>query len=499
MFGGSYIDWNQKKIKNIIDIYGIDFFKDKKILDLGCGHAEISSVLQQYGANVTAVDSNKIHLKLISKKFPTIKTVLADLDNEWPFTNEKFDIVLDISLICCLSNYEEHIKNVCNSATHLILETAVCDSDDPKKFINVENKTYTHDGPLNGISCRPSSSAIEKILTDSGMTFQRYDCNDINSGQYVYDWVSENNDTSNINKRRFWFCVKQSSNARFPGPILDSRKELNNIISPIIKKIEKQPFPRIAVCISGHMRTFESTYRSFIDNVILPSNEKCDVFIHTWETMGSMGSKLGSDEKMSNIKTETQLSKINEIINPKKIIIDSYEIYNTLLSRMNKLAKLTTDDKNYLHNKDLIAYSSMLYGMDRVKKIFEDYENEFNFKYDIVIRLRTDLYFTNKLIIKNWNLNSINIPNIGKYYAQGMNDQFAVGNSQNMKIYLNLFDKILDYINNRECLIKPEVFLKHHLTKNSINISDQQINFNIIRPDGRTTTQTKDGQYWSKK
>src|ERR1039457_5041136 len=270
MFIGSYIDWNQKKIKTIIDIYGEKFFKNKKILDLGCGHCDISNVFKNLGASITAVDAKNAHLKTVSKKFSDIKTVLADLDKEWPFVEEKFDVILDLSLMSCLSNYEEHIKNVCNSATNLILETAVCDSNDPHKFINIEDKKLMYDASLTGLSYLPSSSAIERVLNESGMIFQRYDCADLNSGQYIYDWLPENNDECNTNKRRLWFCIKQNSAITFPETIIESRKQLNinHIITPIRKKIERQSFPRIAVLISGHMRTFSSTYKSFIDNII---------------------------------------------------------------------------------------------------------------------------------------------------------------------------------------------------------------------------------------
>ena len=246
------------------------------------------------------------------------------------------------------------------------------------------------------------------------------------------------------------------------------------------------------------MRTFDKTYNSFISNVLSPKQQNADIFIHTWETIGSPGSKLGSDEKISNTKTETILPQINNIIAPKKINIESYEVYKTLLSQMNNNARLTPDDRNYLHNKDLIAYSSMLYGWKQVGIMLDEYEKENNFEYDIVIRVRPDLLFTNKIYIYDWNMSSLHIPVIGKYYNGGMNDQFAISNGKNIRFYLNLFDHVVDYINRRECLIRPEVLLRHHLIKNGVSITTENIQFNIIRPDGRITTQTSDGQYWSK-
>ena len=106
MFSGKYIEWNQNRIKGIIDFYGFKFFYFKKILDLGCGYADISASLLRLGADITAVDARQEHLKIISKKYPEIKTVKADLDNGWPFQGKKFDLILDLDLICHINNYE---------------------------------------------------------------------------------------------------------------------------------------------------------------------------------------------------------------------------------------------------------------------------------------------------------------------------------------------------------------------------------------------------------
>src|SRR5580692_10545851 len=107
-FDGQYLDWNQKRIKGIVDFYGYKFMYQKKVLDLGCGYADISGTLHRLGAEVTAVDARGDHLKIVSKKFAGIKTIQADLDRNWPFRGAQFDIVLDLGLLCHLANYEAH-------------------------------------------------------------------------------------------------------------------------------------------------------------------------------------------------------------------------------------------------------------------------------------------------------------------------------------------------------------------------------------------------------
>src|SRR5271170_7730703 len=172
MFDGKYFEWNQKRIKGIVDFYGYKFFYFKRILDLGCGHGDLGGVLYRLGADITCVDARQEHLKVLAKKFQGIKTVKADLDGAWPFFGQRFDLILDLGLICHLDNYKKHLQDVCASTTHLVLETAVCDSDDPDLCIKIPEDKGTYDLSVNGMGCRPTAAAIEKVLRECGMSFK---------------------------------------------------------------------------------------------------------------------------------------------------------------------------------------------------------------------------------------------------------------------------------------------------------------------------------------
>lgn len=211
MFDGKYFDWNQKRVKGIVDYFGYKFFYNKKILDLGCGHADLSGVLYRLGADITAVDARQEHLKIVTKKFPGVKVVRANLEGPWPFFGQKFDIILDLGLLCHLSSFEEHLKIICSSTSHLILETAVCDSSDPNKCIQVPEAKEVYDLAYNGMGCRPSPAAIEAALEKYGMGYKRMDSAKFNSGDYTYDWFPKNDDTHNLEKRRIWFASKDTS------------------------------------------------------------------------------------------------------------------------------------------------------------------------------------------------------------------------------------------------------------------------------------------------
>lgn len=211
MFDGKYFDWNQKRVKGIVDYFGYKFFYNKKILDLGCGHADLSGVLYRLGADITAVDARQEHLKIVTKKFPGVKVVRANLEGPWPFFGQKFDIILDLGLLCHLGSFEEHLKTVCASTNYLILETAVCDSLDPTKCIQVPEAKEVYDLSYNGMGCRPSPAAIENILEKNGMSYKRMDSSKFNSGDYVYDWFPKDDNSTNLGKRRLWIASKDTS------------------------------------------------------------------------------------------------------------------------------------------------------------------------------------------------------------------------------------------------------------------------------------------------
>jgi glycosyltransferase involved in cell wall biosynthesis len=208
-FDGRYLQWNQARIKFILDFYGgHTFFYNKTMLDLGCGHGDISGAFYRLGSQITAVDARPDHLAIANKKFPGIKIIKADLDQDWPFQGQKFDIVLDLALLCHLRDYEKHLINICNAANYVILETAVCDSDDPTKCILGSESKGIYDNSINGVSSRPTTAAIERILTNCGMSFRRMDNARLNSSPFVYDWQPQNNGDTSIGKRRLWFANK---------------------------------------------------------------------------------------------------------------------------------------------------------------------------------------------------------------------------------------------------------------------------------------------------
>lgn len=270
-FSGKYLEWNQKRVKGIIEFYGHKFFYCKKVLDLGCGYADISGSLLRLGSDVTALDARPEHLKIVNKKYPEIKTIKADVDRGWPLGQKKFDVILDLDFLCHIDNYEKHLKQVCASTSHLILETSVCDSDDPYKCIMIAESKNNYDMSFNGNGSRPTAAAIERIFKECGMDFRRLDSDKFNSGPYKYDWQTKNNGDCNSNNRRIWFAVSATSKVQFnpvpiPAPI---KMPAMTSIKPSIPVLSVEDYAKAIIPRKVFYKNLQPSDRKFV--IVIPS------------------------------------------------------------------------------------------------------------------------------------------------------------------------------------------------------------------------------------
>lgn len=485
MFDGKYLDWNQKKIKTILDYYGHKFMFGKKVLDLGCGHADISGVLHRLGADITAVDARQEHLKIASKKYPGIKTVKADLDISYPFIGKSFDLILDLGLICHLSDYEAHLIAICNSTNFLILETTVCDHEDDRKNILIAENKGIYDLSINGVGSRPTATAIERVLRFCGMNFKRIDHPKLNSGQYKYDWSEKNNGECDNNKRRLWFCSKNENLENFVVPTaIELPKSIYTAnIAPTLENskipIIQSPTARFttphenkkiktALCISGHLRTFEDNYKSIYTNIL--SKLDCDVFIHTWDTLGVHN--RNSDVHLQYMSPDVILDKIQKLYNPKKVIIEknrTFEVTPLMKSRL-------------LDARDVSGILSMNYKIEACNNLKKQYELDNNIIYDCVIRFRGDIFMEQPLPIdNNFNKNYLYLSTYGSF--GGACDQIAFGSSYIMDKYSSLFSNIETHLVNGAPL-HPERLLQYHITAMQLPIAKVYIKFLLKRSNG---------------
>lgn len=222
---------------------------------------------------------------------------------------------------------------------------------------------------------------------------------------------------------------------------------------------------KIALCLSGHLRSYEQTWRAlktFVLDTLSP-----DVFIHTWDTVGA---SHHIDNHTVKQKTLQVLPKIQDIYKPKNIIIEP------LIKRNGeKYRKYLIDDRcpNGVVN--------MFYKIHKANLLCEDFCKSLDYKYDIIVRARPDLLFQNYInsddLERATNDSSLLfVPKNGHY--GGINDQFAFGSSEAMSIYANCYTN-LDQITTTTPLV-PELVLKQQLV-NKVNIQLTDVRYLLLR------------------
>lgn len=230
---------------------------------------------------------------------------------------------------------------------------------------------------------------------------------------------------------------------------------------------------RVALCLSGQTRTYEKCFDSQYNHIIKKYN--CDVFIHTWTYNGLYP------------KTPDNLHYCKEynINNYDKYLNNNYLIDSKIISLYNpKKILIEYPDKNFFishspsNNVKFFNAIMMYYSIYQSNQLKIQYENDRDFKYDIVIRCRFDLFFENFDIILDNNLYLAPNENIDKPFSVQMrdvlniigpkympNDQFSYGTSDAMDYYCNLYKEYILHQNNLPS--HPEGLLSKYLWENN--------------------------------
>jgi SAM-dependent methyltransferase len=182
-------------------------------LELGCGYADIGNMFYELGSIVTSSDVRKEHLDNVTQKYPNIKTLLIDGDND--SIKDKYDIILHWGLLYHLKEIEIHLEKISQKCDVLLLETEVSDSDDKEFYQSTDENG--DDQAYNGKGIRPSPAYVEHLLEKNGFQFKLIKDSILNSTFHCYDWDISNSKKWSHGLRRFWICWKN-----IDSPMVDS-------------------------------------------------------------------------------------------------------------------------------------------------------------------------------------------------------------------------------------------------------------------------------------
>ena len=218
--GGYYPLWRKMRIMAIMDTLGV--IRDKNILELGCGDGSIGNFFYYLGNTVTCCDARPECLEEVRTRNQAIRTVQADLNDQWPF-DEHFDIILHLGTLYHLDVPAFSLQKCCEFCDQLILDTEITGgggesinslSENPpvKYAAEIEFNDHAFDGKLgdtNASGCRPTVKWVESILTINGFEATRYTddkYDDLGVPQTI-GWKDDLNGWIN-GRRALWFCER---------------------------------------------------------------------------------------------------------------------------------------------------------------------------------------------------------------------------------------------------------------------------------------------------
>lgn len=228
---------------------------------------------------------------------------------------------------------------------------------------------------------------------------------------------------------------------------------------------------RVAVCLSGQMRSFRECYPGIYSHIIEPN--KADVFIHTWydedqlELIAYDTRRTNTTFKKGDDKELIALYKpvAYHIEKPISFKNPSIQLPESYISRtkgsIHKECSLQEVKDHAIHS----TYS-MFYSIYKCNEIKEKYAYANNLKYDVVIRLRYDLCVTEHLVCEKYpTMECIYYADL-KQPDQLISDWINMGSTSIMNIYASIFLHI-------EYLSVYTYFKKEHRKENTIYSTEE--------------------------
>jgi hypothetical protein len=223
---------------------------------------------------------------------------------------------------------------------------------------------------------------------------------------------------------------------------------------------------RVAVCFSGLPRAAKTTYLSLKQKLFSPLNP--DIFAYLW---------TGCAERREGVVD------YGEELYAAKTQYDSWNLIEWVWATPTNLIEefsakhLDREQRTVLYRdkrRNALSMYKGIYEANKLKKRWEDYHG---FKYDIVIRARTDISLRGRFEISRIQPeNTIVIPQIaGNSYQGGYSDVLAWGSSEAMDYYSEVFPRFYelqkdfwdvrygDDGKSKGCFWNSHLILKKHL------------------------------------
>jgi len=179
--------WRKLRVQKLLNHLGEDWFKGKKILEMGCSYGNIGAFFESMGAIVHYSDVREESLSQVLKRNPKAITICMDQESDWSL-EDSYDLIIHFGLLLHINYWERDLEKVLDHCSgFLALETAVNKYNDHSEYKIVGEYYKTFLGTSRGIGTLTSASNIENVFARKGFAWKRFDDADLNAAKnYLY-------------------------------------------------------------------------------------------------------------------------------------------------------------------------------------------------------------------------------------------------------------------------------------------------------------------------
>lgn len=229
---------------------------------------------------------------------------------------------------------------------------------------------------------------------------------------------------------------------------------------------------KVALLVVCQPRYYELGF-PFINNCLIkPFNP--DVFIHCWFDQNYIGRPYSAspwNAGHSDVMKPNTIQEMLHLYKPKSFTFEPEKFWDNNLQR--------SYEQNKGRQYSYITFSQA-YSQWYANELKCQYERINNFKYDWVVKIRTDWKIQTLLPLSMMNKDKLYVPDNCRN-PKFINDQFAVGSSDNMNVYTSLFPHIDNYFVFDNIQLVGETMITHHLQVNKVPYKPIPISHEIIR------------------
>jgi hypothetical protein len=216
---------------------------------------------------------------------------------------------------------------------------------------------------------------------------------------------------------------------------------------------------KVAVCLSGHMRSYEKTWKSW-DKVVLQQYAP-DVFIHTWENEGTR----------KDPQAPIQIENIIKWFQPRTLQVENYAQASTQWSQLTRTLEeyrdAMGDGWKFCSPPALLSTARKVWLCNELKN---EFRHHYLIGYDLVFKARPDLYIYEDCI--RYALEARNSPiyfvksgdtaGIDHAHVESIVPEVVIGQEHVVDHFCNFYPSITAIANEAKRRQKPERILNPH-------------------------------------